>query len=140
MESAEHHASIDPERYWLPEAEAITARYREGRQHPSEEQAITLVAELDGEIVGFVDARLDRSPDPMHRDILYCHVVEIAVSRHRQGQRIGERLLQAAEEWGRSQGAEFALLEYNAANPRAGDFYRQRMSYRTAGHIMVKWL
>jgi len=140
MESAEHHASLDPERYWLPDAEAITARYREGLQHPPEDKAITLVAELDGEIVGFVDARLDRSPDPMHRDILYCHVVEIAVSRHQQGRRIGERLLQAAEEWGRSQGADFAMLEYNAANTRAGNFYQQRMSYSTGGHIMVKRL
>ena len=141
MESAEHHASLDSERYWIPDAEAISARYSEGRQHPENgDAAITLVAELGGDIVGFVDVRLDRSPDPMHRDILYCHVIEIAVSRERQSQRIGERLLQAAEEWGRQQGAEFAMLEYNAANTRAGSFYQQRMSYRSAGHIMVKRL
>ena len=138
LESAEHHASLDP-RYWVPDADSITARYREGRQHaPDAEQSVTLIAELADEITGFVDARLDRSPDPMHREILYCHAVEIAVSRRHQSHGIGGQLLQAAEDWGRSHGAEMALLEFNAANTRAGDFYQKRMNYRVVGHIAVK--
>src|SRR4051812_11491562 len=84
LESAGHHAALDADRYWVPSIDAIAARYREGAQHPPETESITLVAELDGEVVGFVDARLDRSPDPMHREMIYCHTVEIAVSgRHR---------------------------------------------------------
>ena len=49
MESAEYHAGQDPERYWVPAAEAIAARYREGRQHPpsTTREAITLVAEIE---------------------------------------------------------------------------------------------
>jgi hypothetical protein len=34
IESAEHHARLDPERYSVPAREAIAARYREGSQHP----------------------------------------------------------------------------------------------------------
>src|SRR6185503_13189641 len=69
LESAEHHASLDPELYFVPEVETIAARYKEGRQHPAEERAksITLVAELSGEIVGFIDARLYQPTDAMHR-------------------------------------------------------------------------
>src|SRR5512141_1695942 len=80
LESAEHHASLDPDRYLVPALETITERYREGRQHPpeSESDAITLVAELNREIVAFADIRLQRSPDPMHRQMLYCHIAEIA--------------------------------------------------------------
>ncbi len=87
LESAEYHAGLDAERYWIPDAAAILARYREGQQHPpnTREEAITLVGEMDSEIVGFVDARLTRSPDPMHREMLYCHIVEIAVSRRQSG-------------------------------------------------------
>jgi len=134
LESAEHHAQLDGERYWVPSVEAITARYRDGRQHPPEAhaEAITLVADLDGEIVGFADARLQQSPDAMHRDLTYCHIAEIAVSRRHQSQGIGARLLRAAEDWGRAQGADLASLDYLAANTRAGAFYQQRMGYRIA--------
>lgn len=142
LESAEYHAGLDPERYSIPTVETITARYREGRQHPPDAGAkgITFVAERSGEIVGFVDARLDRSPDPMHREMTYCHVVEIAVSYRHQNQAIGGRLLQAAEDWGHQQGAEFASLEYLAANKRAGMFYQQRMGYHVASITAIKRL
>ena len=137
IESAEYHARIDPERYSVPAAEIISERYREGRQHPPDAngKTITFVAELSNEIVGFVDARLEPSPDPMHRKIIYCHVAEIAVSSRHQKQGIGGRLLQAAEDWGRRQSAEFALLEHHAANTRATAFYQQR--HYSAAHIIA---
>ncbi len=142
LESADHHARLDPERYFIPTAEAIAARYRDGRQHPAhaDGKSITLVAEFDREIIGFVDARLERSPDPMHREIVYCHIVEIAVSSRRQSQGTGAGLLKAAESWGRQQGADFASLEYLAGNTRAGAFYQQRMGYRIAAVTAVKQL
>ena len=140
LESAEYHAQLDPERYWMPATDAISARYREGRQHPDSAEAITLVAELRGEIVGFIDARLTRSPDPMHRAMTYCHVEEIAVSSRRQNQSVGARLLRAAEDWGRRQGAEFASLEYHAANTRASMFYHGRMGYCVASITAIKRL
>jgi len=142
QESAEYHARLDQERYWVPVVETISARYREGRQHVPDAggEGITLVAELSGEIVGFIDARLDRSPDPMHRKILYCHIVEIAVSRRYQHQGIGGQLLRAAEDWGRGHGAEFASLEYLAANTQASVFYQARMGYRVASITAIKRL
>jgi len=141
LESAEHHASLDPELYFVPEAETIAARYKEGRQHPAEERAesITLVAELSGEIVGFIDARLYQPTDAMHRQIVYCLVSEIAVRREHQSHGIGGQLLRAAEDWGRQQGAEFAVLEYHAANSGAGVFY-QRMQYRLASITRIRRL
>jgi GNAT superfamily N-acetyltransferase len=141
LESAEHHASLDPARYGVPSMAGIAARYRDGRQHPAgAADAITLVAELGCEIIGFVDARLDRSPDPMHRKLLYCVVVEIAVSRRHQGQGVGGQLLQAVEAWGREHGADFASLEYLVENTRAGDFYQRRMGYQPAHITAIKRL
>ena len=89
LESAEYHAELDPERYSIPAVETISARYREGRQHPSHagREVTTLVAELSGEIVGFIDARLEQSPDAMHREMIYCHIAEIAVSRGHRNSR-----------------------------------------------------
>lgn len=142
LESAEHHTRHDSERYSTPAIETVAARYRKGRQHPADwgEEVMTLVADLSGEIVGFVDARLERPADTMHRDMIYCHVAEIAVRSQNRSQGIGERLLRAAEEWGRRRGAEFALLEYHAANVRAGLFYQERMGYRIASFTAIKRL
>ena len=141
MQSAEYHAGLDSERYWIPDVRTISARYREGRQHPPEAsgESITLVAEAEGEIVGFVDARLTQSPDPMHREMLYCHIVEIAVSTKYQGRGLGAQLLRAAEEWGRKHGAQMALLEYLAANQRAALFY-ERLGYRPGSINAIKRL
>jgi GNAT superfamily N-acetyltransferase len=141
LESAEHHASLDSELYFVPPIETIAARYREGRQHSVEEHAesITLVAELSGDIVGFIDARLYQPTDAMHRQMIYCLVSEIAVRREHQNHGIGGQLLRAAEDWGRQQGAEFAVLEYHAANTRAGTFY-QHMHYRLTSITAIRRL
>ena len=142
LESAEYHANLDPERYSVPMVETISARYQEARQYPAdaEERGITLVAEFNREIVGFIEARLEESPDLMHREMTYCHIAEIAVSIRYQHQGIGERLLRAAEEWGRRQGATFASLEYHVANARAAEFYQRRMGYRVAAITAIKRL
>ena len=140
LESAEYHAQLDPERYWVPPGETILGRYRHGRQHQTDEgqQGITLVSEVGGRIVGFIDARLERSPDSMHREMIYCQIVELAVSSSHQCQGIGGRLLRSAEEWGRQHDARFALLEYHAANARAGGFYQRRMGYGVAAITVIK--
>jgi GNAT superfamily N-acetyltransferase len=142
VDSAAHHASLDPERYAVPAADMISARYREGQQHPPEsaDGAVTLVAEVGGEIVGFVDARLEQSPDPMHREMTYCQISEIAVSGRHRNRGVGGDLIRAAEDWGRRQGATFAALEYHIANVRAGAFYQERMGYRPAAVIAIKRL
>jgi len=141
LESAAYNAELDPERYWIP-AITISSRYRDGLQHPSHAggKDVTFVAELSGEIVGFLAARLEQSPDAMHREMIYCHITEIAVRRERWNQGIGGRLLQAAEDWGQRLGAKFASLEYLAANTRASLFYQKHMGYRVVSSIAVKRL
>jgi ribosomal protein S18 acetylase RimI-like enzyme len=142
LDSAAYHASLDPERYWVPDVASIAERYREGRQHPPEPgvPAVTLVAEVAGELLGFVDARIERSQDLMHRDMTYCHVSEIAVGKRHQSQGIGGQLLRAAEAWGRQHSAAFASLEHHIANTRAGAFYAGRMGYSVAATILIKSL
>lgn len=142
LDSAAYHARLDPERYGIPERTMIVERYRNGSQHPAEsgDAVLTLVAEFAGQIVGFVDARLDRSPDPMHRDLVYCHIIEIAVRTESRNQGIGEQMVKAVEDWGRGMGAEFASLEYLAANTRVRSFYHERLGYRQAAITAIKRL
>jgi ribosomal protein S18 acetylase RimI-like enzyme len=141
VESAEHHAGFDPERYSPPTVQIITARYEQGRQHPPNAVGggITFVAELSEKVVGFIDSRLELSPDPMHRKSLYCYIAEFAVSSRHRNRGVGKRLLHAAEGWGRGKGAEFACLEYHVANIRAHSLY-ERLDYRPASTTVVKRL
>ena len=104
------------------------------------ERALTLVAEVSNEVVGLVEAQLEKSPDPMHRDMLYCQVTEIAVSLRFRNQSIGAQLLRTVEDWGRRQGAEFAVLEYLASNTGAARCYEQHMCYSLASITVVKRL
>lgn len=140
LESAEHHASIDVERYYVPDRQSIIERYRTGQQHlGAEPRAITLVAESGGEIAGFLDARLGEPFDPMHRPMSYCFIVDIAVAAVYRSRGIGEQLMRAGEEWGRRHGAQFVSLEYHIANPRAAAFY-ERIGFLPAAMVAIKWL
>ena len=139
VQSAAHHAQLEPGRYWVPAVEALAARYRdESLASNTLNRSTTIVAERDGEIVGFVDARLDRSSDPTHRDLNYCHVVELAVDSQHRSRGVGGALLRAAEDWGRAHGAAFAYLEYLVGNVRAGEFYERRMGYRVASLAAIR--
>jgi len=139
-ESAEHHALIDPERNHVPDRAAIAERYRSGQQHPEDsDETITLVAEDDGQVLGFLDARLLRPFDPMYRPTTYCFVADVAVTAAHRSHGIGEQLMRAAEQWAREQGADFVSLEYHTENPRAAAFY-ERLGYRPASVVAIKRL
>ena len=137
-QSAEQHAGLDPERYYVPAIEVITAHYRQDANASG--KTVTIVAQLAGAIVGFVDARLDRSLDPSHSDLRYCHIDEIAVDTRWRSRGIGGQLLRAAEDWGRRHGAAFAYLEYHVDNVRAGEFYQRRMGYRVTSLAAIRRL
>ena len=136
LDSAEHHAPFDPDRFTIPGFGAIAARYRSGEQHPAGSTSITLIAEIEGEPVGFVDARLEGHPDPMLRPTTYCYIADIAVVARHRSLGVGRQLMAAAEDWGRQQGAGFASLDYHVSNRRAAKFYRRVMGYRV-GHIIA---
>ena len=141
LESAAHHTQLDAERYFVPPVGAILARYKEKWQRSVDVRgyATIFVAESGGEVVGFVDAHLDRSPDPMHRELTYCTVAEIAVGSFYRNKGIGEQLLGAVEEWARRQGANFISVEHHVENTRAQQFYR-RQGYHAAHLIAIKRL
>lgn len=142
LESAAYHAELDPERYVVPAAEMISTRYRERRQPPApgDSAAITLVAIWGNEVVGFIDLRLEQPSDAMHREMIYCHISEIAVREGQRSRGIGDSLMQAGEDWGRRMGAEFASLEFHNKNVRASSFYQGRMGYRPASITAIKRL
>jgi GNAT superfamily N-acetyltransferase len=140
VDSSIHHVALEPERYQVLDPEKVAAIYRTGLQHPPDsppEECASLVGELDGVVVGILDAHVAR-PLGAHRPVLYGYVAELAVSAPARRHGVGAALLQAAEEWARGAGCAWTVLDFNAANHDAARFYRDRMGYRPAGTIVIK--
>jgi GNAT superfamily N-acetyltransferase len=140
VDSSIHHVALEPARYEVLDPEKVAAIYRTGRQHPPDskpEECASLVGELDGAVVGILDAHVAR-PLGAHRPQLYGYVAELAVSTPARRHGVGAALLRAAEQWAKGAGCAWTVLDYNAANDGAARFYRDRMGYRPAGAIVVK--
>lgn len=138
LSSARHDATLDPEFYTVPDREAVVRDLRETLQLEADADAVRLVAELDGTVVGSAEVEL-RSPSPgsMLRTERAASVGMAVLEGHR-GAGIGSRLMEAAEAWARERGATLMLLDASAANVDALRFYEQRHGYRLRGVLLTK--
>ena len=142
VDSSIWHVGLEPERYRVLDAAVVADDYRHGRQHrPGDRpgERTTLVAALDGAVVGVADLRI-ADPAGAHRPLRYGEIVELAVMADVRGRGVGSALLAAAEAWARERGCAYTVLDYNARNAEAGRFYRDRHGYQSAGEIVVKKL
>ena len=84
--------------------------------HRNSEDAI--VAELDGEVAGFVCTRI-------YRDLSIGHVANLAVAEDFQGRGIGKMLIRAALDHFRDRSMRYARIETLEQNERARKLYPQ---------------
>jgi ribosomal protein S18 acetylase RimI-like enzyme len=137
LDSAEHHQRLDPSMYSLPDFSQMVARYR--RRLPAPGGSTILVAEVEGEVVGWVEVQI-REPDGeprMNRDSTSAEV-DIGVLADMRDRGIGTRLMTAAEAWAFERGAEFMFLQTHVANGDAIRFYQERHGWRTTGLVLMK--
>lgn len=135
--SADHHVRLDPSLYTTPDYQALRQRY-EGRLPMPQDQEI-LVAEVDGEVVGWIELHLlAAGGEPrMMRDRKSVEM-DIAVLPHYRGHGVGSRLVDAAEAWAAARGAEVMTIEAHVANLDAIRFYSERHGFRTTAILMMK--
>jgi GNAT superfamily N-acetyltransferase len=128
----------------------VAQYYDQGAPHAAERpsaadgQALRLVAEVDGEIVGVLAARVtggdngydgDSEADEKRLQISYLATV---ADRRRTG--IGTRLVQTAEEWGRRAGATVAETTTFQSSPLSVPFWEDRMGYEELATSLEKRL
>ena len=89
----------------------------------SDENAV-FVAEADGKILGWVHAHLYN----LLVDDPEIEIGGLVVDETVRGQRIGERLMQAAEAWTLAKGCSSVYLRSNVIRTRAHEFYK-RLGY-----------
>jgi ribosomal protein S18 acetylase RimI-like enzyme len=125
---------LDPGLYRVPDADAGREVY--ARKLESKDTAI-FVAERDGTVVGFAEARLVCSdPSGMLAFGLAAEIGIAVAADHRRGG-IGAALIDAVEEWARERGAERLTLSTHADNDGAIRFY-ERLGCTRFGLLMQK--
>lgn len=135
--SAEHHMRLDPSLYSTPDYLALKERYR--KRLPLADDEEILVAEVDGEVVGWTELVLRAASGQvrMMRDVVSAEI-DVAVLPEHRGHGVGSRLVAAAEKWANEQGAQVITMQTHVANADAIRFYQERHGFRTTGILMIK--
>jgi GNAT superfamily N-acetyltransferase len=143
-DSAAYYHELAPDDFRLPDAEG-QAEWLDSFLPADGEREIALVAEIDGQVAGYLEARLEEPLDSSRYQAnpelaerrLFVNALVTARSHWRRG--VGSALVGAAEAWGRGRGATVAWMDTYADSPVSVPFWHGR-GYRTRGVIMHKRL
>ena len=134
----QYYAALNPELFRIPQAEGLPEWFESriaARARAADSDGHWLVAEADGQIVGFLGASVAKPWRDAHREVmrelsharLTINVLAVAEAYRRRG--IGTRLMEVAEEWARGRGAVLATTDTYVGSHFSVPFYRNRMHY-----------
>ena len=143
LESARYYRELVPEDFRLPDQEGL-AEWVESWLPANGESQLALVAEMEGQVVGYLEARVEQPVEGSRFQInpdlgetrLFINYVVTATAFWRRG--VATRLVEAAEEWGRSRGATVAICDTHIGSPVSVPFWEERMGYRRRAVIFRK--
>jgi GNAT superfamily N-acetyltransferase len=105
-----------------------------------QEDARILVAELDGECIGFAEAYIrEDEPDPARVSRKHCYLQSLMVREPHRKHGAGTGLLEAVERWAREYAAVEVRMDTWEFPGDPVDFYQQR-GYRTLRRTLVRGL
>ena len=126
-----YYAELAPEHFRRPDVDGMAVEIdRELGDTPAD--VLALVAQVDGEVAGalwaaLVDAPGEREIDAESSRRVRIDYVVTAADRRRQG--IAAALVEAAEAWGRANGALTAEATTYRPSPLSFPFWTDRMGY-----------
>jgi GNAT superfamily N-acetyltransferase len=146
LEGSRYYTALDPERFQMPAAEGLAEWFEELLARERSEDELWLVAEVDGVVVGTINAVLQRPIDTASRQVLrslgsirlFVEALGVEAAYQRRG--IATRLMRAAEQWGRDHGAVLVSLDTWTGSPLSIPFYERRMGYHRASIVFEKRL
>ena len=139
LDTARHHAAIDPEVFQVPDRDAIAVRLRrriDGRGESGE-----YVAAMIGDVMvgsASVDIADPPSPGNMARAVPTAEFGVSVVEGYR-GRGIGRALIEHLEGWAADHGVERMILTVSTENEGAIRLYHA-MGYRDFDLVMLKRL
>jgi GNAT superfamily N-acetyltransferase len=146
IEVARHLVELDPEAAQVPSTDGLVEFFEKRLGRPGSEDSVWLVAEVGGQVIGAISARLERPAEDAARQVVrylgqirvYVDALSVAEAYRRQG--VGTRLMEAVEQWGRDRGAVCVMLDTHARSPLSVPFYERRMGYRRRSIVFEKRL
>jgi GNAT superfamily N-acetyltransferase len=142
LEGAAYYLAFAPEDFQMPDEDGLVA-YIEGELEPAD-GSLVLVAELDGEPAAAIfvrivppldEARYQWNPAFAHTR-LSIEYLATGEAQRRRG--VASALVEAAEQWGREQGATLAFTDTFLRSPASRPFWRDRMGYRERSVSLFK--
>lgn len=131
LDVAEYYAALDPDSFRVPRRDDVT----EVEVGGASDGTLSIVAEIDGKVVGFLDAHFEE-PVPHAAAQFVSELSEhrvvvdaLAVDRSQWRRGVGSTLLRAAEKWARDGGARVVCLNTYVESPVSVPFYERRMGY-----------
>jgi GNAT superfamily N-acetyltransferase len=143
--TADYYADLDPEHFQRPQSRDLAGSFEDSIARAGND-ALLLVAELDGDVAGWLAARIQLPEEDAAAQLmrepgwtrLAVDVLIVETPAWRHG--AGTALLTAAESWGRDRGARVARLGTYAHSPVSVPFYENRMGYQRRAIIFQKKL
>ena len=105
----------------------------------SKPDSITIVAEEDDSIVGFVNVSIVNETHSLLQPLRFGRVGSVSVTENRRGQGIGRELMVRAQEWVTSRGGTEVRLNVWAFNTRALRMYEE-LGYEIRSLFLAKQL
>ncbi len=134
VQSAREHTVYDPVYATAPDAEKVMRRFLADLSSSS--HSCLLVAERNGEVVGFLSGEL-REGSPAFSPKTWAAVEDVYVVPELRSHGIGRDLFEAFQEWAHQKGATGVSLQVAAGNRRAREFY-ERLGFREVSVYEVK--
>ena len=90
----------------------------------AKEDWIVLVAEVNGKIIGFIQAKLSEYP-PVIRTTKYGEIMDIAVKESYRRKGAGQKLVEEVKSWFKSQNISRVEVRAAVGNEMSKSFYRK---------------
>ena len=138
-----YNTELAPDLFRVPDEEGLV-EFSEPGPDANSETALALVAQVDGEVAGYLEATLQAPMESsryqgqadLGQTRLFINYVGTAQEHWRRG--VASSLVAAAEEWGRQRGATVALCDTYIGSPVSMPFWEKRMGYRRRAVIFRK--
>ena len=135
-ENARFYTALAPDYFRMPDEDGFVDLIENDSEWRDAPENLALVAEVNGQLAGYLEASvqspLETARWQAQRDLghvrLAISFVGTADAFKRKG--VATRLVEAAEDWGRSKGASIAICDTYVDSPLSVPFWEQRMGYR----------
>jgi GNAT superfamily N-acetyltransferase len=143
-ENSAYYADLAPDYFRVPDEAGLVDLVENDDDWRASHDHFARVAEVDGQVAGYIEATLQQPLDTAEwqsqRDLgevrLFIGFLGTSDRYKRMG--VATRLVEAAEEWGRQNGARVAICDTYIDSPLSVPFWEARMGYRRRAIVLRK--